>query len=95
MGDGHIDDQSYGLHVITSTDGMTADYSPFDHAFLGRVASRIINEVRGINRVTYGITSKPPGDDRVRVRDTNGGNGVVLAARSLKHFTASCGLRNG
>jgi GMP synthase C terminal domain len=40
---------------------MTADYLPFDHAFLGRVANRIINEVRGINRVTYDITSKPPG----------------------------------
>jgi hypothetical protein len=36
-------------------------YYPFDHAFLGRVANRIINEVRGINRVTYDITSKPPG----------------------------------
>ena len=40
---------------------MTADYCPFDHAFLGRVANRIINEVRGISRVTYDITSKPPG----------------------------------
>jgi hypothetical protein len=40
---------------------MTADYYPFDHAFLGRVVNRIINEVRGINRVTYDITSKPPG----------------------------------
>jgi hypothetical protein len=46
---------------VTSTDGMTADYYPFEHAFLGRVASRIINECRGINRVTYDITSKPPG----------------------------------
>ncbi len=40
---------------------MTADYYPFDHAFLGGVANRIINEVWGINRVTYDITSKPPG----------------------------------
>ena len=40
---------------------MTADYYPFPHDFLGRVANRIINEVRGINRVTYDITSKPPG----------------------------------
>jgi GMP synthase PP-ATPase subunit len=38
----------------------TADYYPFEHAFLGRVANRIINEVQGINRVTYDITSKPP-----------------------------------
>jgi len=40
---------------------MTADDTPFEHVFLGRVAARIINEVRGVNRVTYDITSKPPG----------------------------------
>ena len=61
MGDGRTYDQVCALRAVTSTDGMTADYYPFDHAFLGRVASRIINEVRGINRVTYDITSKPPG----------------------------------
>ncbi len=49
------------VRAVTSTDGMTADYYPFPHDFLGRVAARIINEVRGINRVTYDITSKPPG----------------------------------
>jgi hypothetical protein len=46
---------------LTSTDGMTADYCPFEHAFLGRGANRIINELRGVNRVTCDITSKPPG----------------------------------
>ena len=61
MGDGRTYDQACALRAVTSTDGMTADYYPFDHAFLGRVANRIINEVRGINRVTYDITSKPPG----------------------------------
>src|SRR5476649_22652 len=61
MGDGRTYDQACALRAVTSTDGMTADYFPFDHAFLGRVASRIINECRGINRVTYDITSKPPG----------------------------------
>jgi GMP synthase (glutamine-hydrolysing) len=61
MGDGRTYDQACALRAVTSTDGMTADYYPFDHAFLGRVAARIINEVRGINRVTYDITSKPPG----------------------------------
>ena len=61
MGDGRTSDQACALRAVTSTDGMTADYFPFDHAFLGRVASRIINEVRGVNRVTYDITSKPPG----------------------------------
>jgi GMP synthase (glutamine-hydrolysing) len=53
---------------VTSVDGMTADYYPFSHEFLGETATRIINEVKGINRVTYDITSKPPGHHRVGVR---------------------------
>jgi len=61
MGDGRSYDYVCALRAVTSVDGMTADYYPFDHAFLGRTASRIINEVRGINRVTYDVTSKPPG----------------------------------
>jgi GMP synthase (glutamine-hydrolysing) len=61
MGDGRTYDHVCALRAVTSTDGMTADYFPFPHEFLGRVATRIINEVRGINRVTYDITSKPPG----------------------------------
>jgi GMP synthase (glutamine-hydrolysing) len=61
MGDGRSYDYVCALRAVTSTDGMTADFYPFDHEFLGRVATRIINEVRGINRVTYDITSKPPG----------------------------------
>ena len=61
MGDGRTYDQACALRAVTSTDGMTADDYPFEHAFLGRVAARIINEVKGINRVTYDITSKPPG----------------------------------
>lgn len=61
MGDGRTHDQACALRTVPSTDGTTADYYPFDHAFLGRVANRIINECRGINRVTYGITSKLPG----------------------------------
>lgn len=61
MGDGRTYDFACALRAVTSTDGMTADYFPFPHDFLGRVATRIINEVRGINRVTYDITSKPPG----------------------------------
>ena len=47
--------------AVTSTDGMTADSYPFEHAFLARVATRIINEVKGINRVVYDVKSKPPG----------------------------------
>jgi len=49
------------LRAMTSIDGMTADYFLFQHEFLGRTATRIINEVRGINRVVYDVTSKPPG----------------------------------
>ena len=61
MGDGRTYDYVCALCAVTSTDGMTADYYPFDHEFLSRVSTRIINEVHGINRVTYDITSKPPG----------------------------------
>ena len=61
MGDGRTYDQVCALRAVTSTDGMTADFFPFDMAFLGRAATRIINEVRGINRVVYDVTSKPPG----------------------------------
>ncbi len=61
MGDARTYDYVCALRAVTSTDGMTADYYPFDHGFIGRVATRIINEVRGINRVVYDITSKPPG----------------------------------
>ena len=61
MGDARTYDYVCALRAVTSTDGMTADYYPFEHAFLGRVSTRIINEVKGINRVTYDITSKPPG----------------------------------
>ena len=61
MGDERTYDHVLALRAVTSTDGMTADYYPFDHAFLGRCATRIINEVRGVNRVVYDVTSKPPG----------------------------------
>ena len=61
MGDGRTYDYACALRAVTSVDGMTADYYPFPHDFLGETATRIINEVRGINRVTYDITSKPPG----------------------------------
>jgi len=61
MGDGRTYDFVCALRAVTSTDGMTADYFHFDHDFLSRVATRLINEVKGINRVVYDITSKPPG----------------------------------
>ena len=61
MGDERTYEAVLALRAVTSTDGMTADYYPYDHAFLGRVATRIINEVKGVNRVVYDVTSKPPG----------------------------------
>lgn len=61
MGDARTYDYVCALRAVTSTDGMTADYYDFSHDFLGRTATRIINEVNGINRVVYDITSKPPG----------------------------------
>jgi GMP synthase (glutamine-hydrolysing) len=61
MGDGRTYDNVLALRAVTSTDGMTAESYAFDHAFLARVATRIINEVKGINRVVYDVTSKPPG----------------------------------
>ena len=61
MGDARTYEHVCALRAVTSTDGMTADSYPFDHAFLSSVASRIINQVKGINRVVYDVTSKPPG----------------------------------
>jgi GMP synthase (glutamine-hydrolysing) len=61
MGDFRTYDYVVGLRAVTSTDGMTADFYPFDMAFIGAVATRIVNEVKGVNRVVYDVTSKPPG----------------------------------
>ncbi len=61
MGDARTYDYVLALRAVTSTDGMTADYYSFDHEFLGKTSTRLINEVRGVNRVVYDITSKPPG----------------------------------
>lgn len=61
MGDERTYENVLALRAVTSTDGMTADYYPYSHDFLGETATRIINEVRGVNRVVYDITSKPPG----------------------------------
>ena len=61
MGDGRTYDFVVGLRAVTSTDGMTADFYPYEMKFIGHVATRIINEVKGVNRVVYDVTSKPPG----------------------------------
>lgn len=60
-GDSRTYEYVVGLRAVTSTDGMTADFYPFDMKFLGETATRIINEVQGVNRVVYDVTSKPPG----------------------------------
>lgn len=61
MGDGRTYEYVCALRAVTSSDGMTADFYNFSHEFLGKVSSRIVNHVKGINRVVYDITSKPPG----------------------------------
>ncbi|ABE63324.1 GMP synthase (glutamine-hydrolyzing) [Nitrobacter hamburgensis X14] len=61
MGDGRTYEYVVGLRAVTSTDGMTADFYAFDATFLGATATSIINEVKGVNRVVYDVTSKPPG----------------------------------
>ena len=61
MGDGRTYEFVCALRAVTSVDGMTADFYPYDMGFLGRTATRIINEVKGVNRVVYDVTSKPPG----------------------------------
>ncbi|MHC8510006.1 MAG: glutamine-hydrolyzing GMP synthase [Rhodospirillales bacterium] len=61
MGDARTYDYVVGLRAVTSTDGMTAEAYPFDHAVLNRMMTRIVNEVPGVNRVVYDVTSKPPG----------------------------------
>lgn len=61
MGDSRTYEYALALRAVTSTDGMTADYYDFTHTFLKQVSNRIINQVRGVNRIVYDITSKPPG----------------------------------
>jgi GMP synthase (glutamine-hydrolysing) len=60
MGDERTYENAVALRAVTSTDGMTADWCHLPYEFLAKISNRIINQVRGINRVTYDISSKPP-----------------------------------
>jgi GMP synthase (glutamine-hydrolysing) len=60
MGDGRTYDETIGLRCVDSVDGMTADWSRIPYEVLGRISNRVINEVKGVNRVVYDISSKPP-----------------------------------
>jgi GMP synthase (glutamine-hydrolysing) len=60
MGDARTYENVVALRAVTSLDGMTADWFPFPHDVIGRIANRIINEVKGVNRVVYDVSSKPP-----------------------------------
>ena len=60
QGDGRTHDHVVALRAVTSSDGMTADWYHFESKFLARVSSRICNEVKGVSRVVYDISSKPP-----------------------------------
>jgi GMP synthase (glutamine-hydrolysing) len=61
QGDARTYDKVLALRAVTSSDGMTADWYPFEFEFLRKVSNRITNEVKGVNRVVYDVTSKPPG----------------------------------
>ena len=82
MGDFRTYDFVVGLRAVTSTDGMTADFYPFDMAFIGRVATRIVNEVKGVNRVVYD-DEQAAGDDRVGVLERNRISAIGFSTRGM------------
>src|ERR1700686_4675504 len=102
MGDGRTYEYVVGLRAVTSSDGMTADFYPFDMKFLGETATRIINEVKGVNRVVYDVTSKPPGtieggkgrshDPIVIAKAVSSASAAVAPRWRRRHVIALAGL---
>ncbi len=92
MGDGRTYDHVLALRAVTSVDGMTADFYPFDMAFLGRAATRIINEVKGVNRVVYDVTSKPPAPSSGSEAAMGGKNSRVSVERRVRRVCTRLGL---
>jgi len=82
-------EEACALRAVTSTDGMTAECYPYEHAFLGRVAARIINDCPSIRRVTYGITSNPPGTNREGLERTISRNTAIWCGLRWRFFPAS------
>ena len=95
MGDFRTYEYVVGLRAVTSTDGMTADFYQFDMKFLSVVATRIINEVKGVNRVVYDVTSKPPGGSGSGAGSSGSGQGGAMTGcepLELRPIAAICAL---
>ncbi len=88
MGDQRTYQQVVVLRLVQSVDGMTANWFPAPRALLARISTRIVNEVQGVNRVVYDVTTKPPGNDRMGIRPWPYGSSISTTTRSTASWTA-------